>query len=273
MEVTLYEWRRKDFDWIISLSVLRDEDNTYINDQDAECGPDDTVDQCETRLGGLFDGSRSGTFRSSIGLSAPGFVPLEGDGNPRKVDESATDTIYLNGSTALKDFPVGINRAFHLLGLSNSFIGLNTNSTAMKALIASGRIFSNTVGMYYGWDGTIPSTSIDGSLVLGGYDRAKVDGARYGINPAYSINPAPGCLNGLQLRIDDITVDFSNGTSGSILENMRATKRGCINTYQEGIGITPKLWDKFQALTRSEESGRIEDGFNNRGFSVSAEGA
>ena len=173
---------------------------------------------------------------------------------------------------------MGINRAWDWLSLANNWLGLGPNSTTLKALTASGKILSHTIAYYYGWDGDSPSTNIPGRVILGGYDKAKVDPRGRG-NDTYSLNQTPGCASGLQVRVNGIFVNLENGTKvnllqGSVVDTRNPpSRRACIDTYEQSIGLTPGLWESFQTYTDVNQTGRVEDGFNERGFLISKDKA
>lgn len=125
-----------------------------------------------------------------------------------------TDTLKA-GNTTLKDFPIGMP-GFDVGGIfdTQANIGLGRNSTLLNALRESGRISSRTYSFWWGLNSASPSNSMDGQLVLGGYDAAKVTGP----NITQKLLPsAVGCGSGMHLTVTNMILGFPNGTKADML--------------------------------------------------------
>jgi len=85
------------------------------------------------------------------------------------------DTLLVNNTfnsgVALETFPVAL---LDDEDLTESTLGLAPNSTIVRELYDAGKIPSRAWSMYWGQTGTSKNTYNDGTLVLGGIDRAKV---------------------------------------------------------------------------------------------------
>ncbi|KAK7910762.1 hypothetical protein PG985_013243 [Apiospora marii] len=127
------------------------------------------------------------------------------------------DYLRLGKNTTLEDYPIAI-----AMGPAESSpgvlaimqLGLGANSSLLDTLKNRGLIASRSWGFWWG-RGVGMSPQIDGSLVLGGYDAARVLG-----DPLVAdISPSPGCISGLSLPVADILVNYTGGDSMSLLGN------------------------------------------------------
>lgn len=122
-------------------------------------------------------------------------------------------------------------------------IGLGKNSTILKALRSTGKIFSRTWSMWYGWTGSSAQTQVDGTLVFGGYDRAKVSGSGYTL----AMTDHSGCETQLMVTIGDIILNFPNGSTASLLQSSKDSIAACI-VPDYPVLMTMPLDPYFQAF-------------------------
>ncbi|KAH6999610.1 aspartic peptidase domain-containing protein [Ilyonectria destructans] len=141
---------------------------------------------CEVRRGNLFQEDECTTFDKASDIIAAGGpgdeVGFEGSetGIKKLVSRSlgGTDTLTLNGSVTLDDFPIGIPHMKWDAGYTMLHpLGLGSNSTYLNALRAAGKIRSRVWSLFWGrmW----VENTINGSLVLEGYDKEKAIGDNY----------------------------------------------------------------------------------------------
>jgi hypothetical protein len=119
------------------------------------------------------------------------------------------------GNTTLDDFPVGM-LGFDVGGPfdTQANIGLGRNSTLLNALRESERINSRTYSFWWGRNSASSANSMDGQLVLGGYDAAKVTGP----NITQKLLPSTvGCGSGMYLTVTNMVLGFPNGTKAEML--------------------------------------------------------
>ena len=252
-----------------SADRLSERDNIYVNDGQASCAANDTTDQCTVRFGGLFDGANSSTYHFYTGLTAPG-LPQSSSGD-KTSDDTFTDALLLDPGLSLTQFPLRINREFDYLAKSYNYVGLRPTSLLMKTLVTGTQVSSNSIGYYSGWDGADITNDVDGSLVLGGYDRAKIAGH----NATRSIRTADtqDCLNGFKLSLTDISLNLRDGRNISLMNTSDVGHTACIDTVSDSIRLTPSLWSNFLRSSGSTKTGRVEDGFNREGFLIAADTA
>ncbi|MDI1486184.1 MAG: hypothetical protein OHK93_005410 [Ramalina farinacea] len=254
-------------DWKNLLIGLSEREDTSVNDGQASCAANDTDDQCMVRFGGLFDGANSSTYHFYPGLTAPGLP--QSSSSEKTADDTFTDAISLSPGLSLTEFPVRINRAFNYLVSTYNYVGLSPTSILMNSLVTGAQVSSNSIGYCSGWAGADITHDVDGNLVLGGYDRAKIAGP----NATQSIARTNDCLNGFKLRLTNISLNLSNGRNISLMNTSDVGHTACIDTVSDSIRLTPSLWSSFLRSSGSTETGRVEDGFNREGFLIAADTA
>jgi hypothetical protein len=74
--------------------------------------------------------------------------------------------------------------------------------------------------MFWEREGATSRTQLDGSLVFGGYDRAKVVGQPY---TQFMINDRSVCTTGMAVTITDLILNFANGTNVSLFPSARTS--------------------------------------------------
>ena len=255
--------------WKILAYRFSERDYIYVNDGQARCAANDTADQCTVRFGGLFDGANSSTYHFYTGLTAPG-LPQSSSGD-KTSDDTFTDSILLDPGLSLTDFPLRINREFDYLANTYNYVGLRPTSLLMKSLVTGTQVSSNSIGYYSGWDGADITYDVDGSLILGGYDRAKTAGPN--VTKSIRTTDTQDCPNGFKLSLTDISLNLRDGRNISLMNSSDIGHTACIDTVSDSIRLTPSLWSSFVHSSGSTETGRVEDGFNREGFLIAADTA
>ncbi|KAF5022906.1 hypothetical protein F66182_5025 [Fusarium sp. NRRL 66182] len=202
--------------------------NTYISDEESLCYNGETWGEtdCKIRKGGRFYKDASSSFSNASAIADAGGALNESTSESfgykplQELCESSlagTDKIKLEGSVELEHFPFGIPRSrWNSAYTALNPLGLGRNSTYLNALRTAGKISSRVWSIFWGrmW----VTNSMDGHLVLGGYDQAKVFGENYTAPLVYSEghDGSPGCPTGMKITISDIVVNFRGGSSESI---------------------------------------------------------
>ncbi|KAK8135471.1 acid protease [Apiospora sp. TS-2023a] len=186
---------------------------------------------CTTFRGGAYNSSASISRKDTDSKLFP-----NDKGKPEgpAADMYVLARLYLNNDTALEDYPVAIamGPAQSSLGnLAMMQMGVGANSTLLHTLKDNGLIASRSWGLWWG-RGLGMSPQIDGSLVLGGYDKARVVG-----DPLVAdISPSPGCISGLSLPVADIVASYAGNTSSLLgSEANRPPSRFCLEPYRPTI--------------------------------------
>ncbi|EEU42215.1 uncharacterized protein NECHADRAFT_79911 [Fusarium vanettenii 77-13-4] len=141
-------------------------------------------------------------------------------------------TLYLGDELTLKSFPmaqpVASEDTWGLYGASPQHIlGVGTESTVLSALHNAGRIASRSVGYYWGMDSVGSKDDTPGSLVFGGYDRAKTYGD--GDEMDFTLGK-DSCRSKMMVSISGLSLNLRNGTDVSLFasSNQQKPLRACI---------------------------------------------
>jgi hypothetical protein len=189
--------------------------DTYLYDNSGtvpgNCLNTNVSDTCIAFRGGLFQPNTD-----------QGWQQTNSDQADSSDDTFGTDTVKL-GDVTLKGFPL------HLLSAnkwSMNALGLGPSSRVLQQLKDKGHIQDRVYGIFQGLLGTEKEHQMDGSVVLGGYDRAKVKGAN---STQFITNIVDdNCNTGLILSVSDISMGFSNGSSLSILGANNVASQFCL---------------------------------------------
>ncbi|EEY20148.1 conserved hypothetical protein [Verticillium alfalfae VaMs.102] len=180
-----------------------------------------TEDGCTTFRGGQYDMVASSSRKKTDSDSHP----VDGAQFPSM--NFVSDNVKINENVSLDGFPIGIplqdwaQQGYHPM----MALGMGANSTLLTALTSSGKIASRVWSMFHGWTGGSSRSQVDGTFVLGGYDRAKVNGRGYKM----SLQQTEGCDTAMMVTITDLVLNFPNGTTASIFPNtLRNALTACI---------------------------------------------
>lgn len=211
------------------------------NTTEPVCIDGTTEAQCQTIRGGLYDPSKSTTASVNLDVSAAG-----GDESDTRrtvgthvwYNDWTTDTLVA-GNATLVDFPIGMP-GFDVGGIfdTQANIGLGRNSTLLNALQSEGKIASRVYSYWWGRNSASQSLSMDGQLVLGGYDAAKVTGPNI---TQKLLPPTLSCGSGMLLTLTNMVLRFPNGTQADMLAP--STLSACIQLDWPAI-VSPR-YDPF----------------------------
>jgi hypothetical protein len=235
---------------VLLLKLPRFHNHTVLLSTTTNCNSP-TSKKCIATGGGIFDYSSSSTYEPDAGVK-----------NTSTLLEPITylsgyswgrDSLSSDGTPNLtfRDFPLAVlsdEVPYHHL------LGLGQNSTFFDALAAQKKIGSRTWGFSHGWVGDTADTQVDGSLVLGGYDSAKVGSDKAIVKnlPQY---PPGICGSGMILSLSDILMSGSDGSSISIMRGPQGGSMDvCLETSFPLITFPPKVWDAFQENAGGDSS-------------------
>ncbi|KAF4451229.1 hypothetical protein F53441_5772 [Fusarium austroafricanum] len=202
-----------------------DLNNTWIYDEPFCKGSGMSNDAaCEVRRGGLFSERDSKSFINASDIVKAGGASTEtlwkgGQFGVRTLIEDSLgviDKFKLEGSAEIEEFPFGIPTSkWDSTYTTLSPLGLGKNSTYLNALRKAGKIGSRVWSIFWGrmWI----TESLDGSLVLGGYDEKKVTGENYTAPLVHNhFDADEGCWTGMRVTLTDIQVNYLGGSNVSI---------------------------------------------------------
>lgn len=194
--------------------------------QDNYCYPPNfllqTADACESFRGGFYCELRS----SSKGLENATLRVL-GDKWPE--NSWFTETVALNDNLRVEEFPVGSPQSLPIDDNNQGYfplnhLGLGSNSTLLNRLFDTGQIASHSWSMFWGRIGASDEHQIDGTLVLGGYDKEK-------IIPDQSLTQRfdyTQCSTGFLTSLTDIVLNHPNDYNTSLWGDSPPVKGVCI---------------------------------------------
>ncbi|KAF4974460.1 hypothetical protein FZEAL_8631 [Fusarium zealandicum] len=200
---------------------------------------------CETFRGGFYVPKDSKSKKDGGGKDdEPLSEPFDKD-----TYDIITDTITWADDLTLQDFPIARPKntsTWDLQGYSpQNIIGMDSGSTILTSLKNAGRIASRSWSFWWGLDGINSKDQKGGSFVLGGYDRAKA----YGDGLTTSLSNRDRCGTGMVLNIQDMVLNFKNGTDYSIFpqENGGTVLQGCISPDTPAVMAVPydPYWENF----------------------------
>ncbi|KAI6353508.1 hypothetical protein MCOR25_008957 [Pyricularia grisea] len=186
-----------------------------------------TTDGCPTLRGGAYNGQNSKTHKPA-GATEANLFQTEGADNRDWGDAMRfLDTITLNSNLSLPGFPLReATRDWGAQGYTPMHaFGLGSNSTILRALKGSAKISSLSWAFAWGRPSKTAGSKggIDGSVVLGGYDKARIKpGAKRYTQPIAADKPQQ-CPSGLVVSINDMELNFPNGTNFSIFPKSRSS--------------------------------------------------
>ena len=221
----------------------RERNYTYIFDISASNCPDtQTHAGCAGVDGGFFDAGASTTYsiidRMEAATIANDILPND------EIDTYGSDTLAVNTSLSLGKFPFGVRKGQKGdLALQN-WLGLGRNSTFLNALVSKGAILSRTYAFWAGRFGTETLYQTDGSLVLGGYDAAKM----LGNNITLPFSDEDGCAQGNIVTITDMKLSTANGSTSSILGSVSPLK-ACVVPSHAVLDFPDDIWNAFVAVS------------------------
>lgn len=129
---------------------------------------------------------------------------------------------------------------------------------------------SKTFSIFQGWTGAQSSSQTDGSLILGGYDSAKITGNN--ITLPFAVEDS--CPSGLVISVTDINMNLKNGSNVSIIGESRGSAiRACIEPSFSPISLSEEIWWAFTNVTGVAETGRSASPINLWGMIIPADGA
>jgi hypothetical protein len=124
--------------------------------------------------------------------------------------------LKLNSNTSFGDFPIKISREdYQGSNAPQHLVGLGYDSSILTALTSAGRIGSRTFSFFWGLSGATTAAQMPGSLVFGGYDKAKTIGP----NITLPLVRSSKCGTGLVVSVSQILLNFPNASTTDILSS------------------------------------------------------
>ena len=155
---------------------------------------------------------------------------------------TGSDTLTINGSFVVEQYPFGTPRTDKMQFLDYSVLGMGKDSSLMTMLWNQGSIASRSFSLYWGQTGTTSDHQLDGNLVIGGLDEAKTSGSNY----TTKLDHSSPCPTGMLISVSDISLEFPNGTSASIMAaNIGQSINFCIAPEFPMMTVPPDMFDQW----------------------------
>lgn len=245
-----------------STDLDSDLNNTIIYNSEPYCMNDTMYSKksCMVKRGGLFNEKNSTSFTKAKNLIEAGGAPNEtifkgsvyGIKTLPEKSIGGIDKLKLEGAVEITKFSFGIPTSnWDDSHTTLSALGLGRNSTYLNALRKAEQITSRVWSIFWGQFGR--EKPFDGSLMLGGYDEAKVTGKNYTAPLIYDHFDKPqGCYTGMRLTVRDITINFVGGTNASLFTAGTALNF-CIDPAHHLLMQAPTdVFDKFKTIAGVE---------------------
>ncbi|ORY17615.1 hypothetical protein BCR34DRAFT_631499 [Clohesyomyces aquaticus] len=221
---------------------------------------------CMTRRGGFFLPNVSETYQNDtdpvpVSFGGPIATPTNTIWDPTETLRLAgypnfigSDKIILNENVLVPQFPFGVLQKG--LDISNEYgitdqasFGLGGNSSILTALKQAGTIGSTSFGYLWGLDGATDAARMDGSLILGGYDQAKIKNPNKNHTGNLSTKDSTLCPQHMTLTINEVRLNFPNGSEPNLLVEGPVTT--CICLHANNILSLPydPYYERFEAWT------------------------
>jgi hypothetical protein len=218
-----------------------DYNETYIYGTDGFCPNPISSKSCVTYRGSAYDASSSSTDKSISTRKDDGF----------KADWTE-DTLSFGSNTSLSSFGFGVPQKDSPQGFysTQAQLGLGRNSTFLGALASAGDIGTKAYSMFWGLVGGPADRQTQGSLVLGGLDKSLI--ADQNANFTGSLYYGRGCSTGMLITINDMLLNWPNGTDMSIFGGSQsAAMQACIKPNDVGLMSLPSsYYQNFAAVSR-----------------------
>lgn len=192
----------------------------------------ETAAWCTTFRGGQFNPLSS----TSKGLGSSSAVPTD---SYYQNNSWFTDSFQLTDNLTLDKFTLGSpntvtddQQGYYPMNA----IGLGTNSTFLNHLINTKQIASRSWSMFWGQVGANSFTQMDGSVVFGGYDKAKIVPGK---NLTQKFDWGK-CGSGMLANLTDVRLTWNNGTEISLWgESKPPATPVCISPSLPGLMQLP----------------------------------
>ena len=227
--------------------------NTRLrNARDCAFGNSSVQSGCQGASGSSFDIQQSPTW-----ANAP-----EGTWNVTTIDPARADETVIDGYDTAQFY--GLPEIYGLpfevwsdLESDNkSGLALGPNSSFIDILLSNSLVPSNAFGLFFG--SRSQTKGVDGDLVLGGMDRARLAGpwTNFSTQAHYLDTQCP-----LQVLVKDIRLNNERG-SFSLFADSDATVIACIDPLQNQFTFTPTMYNVFASLTEHPTDLAMEGGSN-----------
>ncbi|EFR04112.1 hypothetical protein MGYG_07119 [Nannizzia gypsea CBS 118893] len=190
---------------------------------------------CSWVHGGSFNDASSTSWRAPADPDQTDKSPAGGT-----IDIRGTDTLRVGSDILLDQFPIYFPKP-RVIPQNN--IGLGPNSTFLNRLFDRGEIASRSWSLFWGWQGVEKENQMNGSLVLGGYDKAKTAG---GAPLTTKFSDGVGCPSSLLVYLSNIVVNHVNGNKTSLFNSPGSALRACIKPDNPSVVLPEDIFGNLK---------------------------
>jgi hypothetical protein len=214
---------------IVSLRPSTADSNLYVVNR-AQCAPEYN-DTCAGTYGGLFDSSKSSTFRQVAEGQWNGTV----SSNPNSLSFVYFNDLLQFGNASIYGYP----SMYDQVGYGGQgVLPLGYGSDFLRIAVEEEAIPSTVYGM---WTGSRSiDYPVDGSVVLGGYDTTRINGS---LTTFPSQEKCEMCVVITALSYTDNT-----GTT-NLFSNSSESLQVALNPSQRVLNVPQNVWDKYKTAT------------------------
>ncbi|PGH04999.1 hypothetical protein AJ80_08426 [Polytolypa hystricis UAMH7299] len=208
---------------------------------------DGTRAACAWLRGGSLDSGKSSSWINSTEDNVYEFRGLEGtklgispwgtDMLRLLTDESDSET---ESNATIDDFPI---YSSSVDSIPQNALGLGRNSIFLDMLVKQKKIASRTWSVFWVWQGAEEQQQMEGSFVLGGYDRAKTEGSE---NATMDFADDVACPSSLLVYIKDITINTPGGKKEGVLGDLGSAMRSCIKPDAELMTFPGAVYERIK---------------------------
>jgi hypothetical protein len=231
---------------LLSSSVLRKKASSFFSDRNETYiyGPDGICESAYSSLGCFT--YRGGEYDSKE--SPGGKVTQERKESDDVNADWFVDTVQLQSNLSIADFAFGVPKQdLDSAYKSQAQLGLGRNASLLNALKMVGIIGSRSFSLSWGQVGGPETQQSRGSLTLGGLDQGLIENKK---SATASLNHDSGCRTGMLVTIDDLLLNWPNGTDTSLfMESQSSVVQACIVPSYSGLMTMPfDYWQRFSEL-------------------------
>ena len=206
--------------------------------------------------GGVLFESESSTWKQAASMAAAGAAPENISSTFNyPADDWGTDVLYLSNTANITSHPIDVTKQANF---AINALGLGSDSSILTSLMNAGTIASKTWSIFFGLHGADSDDQLDGSLVLGGYDEAKITGT----NLTTQITQDTDCRTGYVVTVSSIDMGFRDGTSQTL---SNSPLQFCVDPTFALVTMPPALLRDFQDLAGGSYLG-LSSGININGL-------
>ncbi|PGG99721.1 hypothetical protein GX51_06173 [Blastomyces parvus] len=222
----------------IVAAINPDWNNSWLWGSQRECTGRLSQDNCIWFRGGVFNEAESSSWTPT---EIPDVYDFRDSGSQRHVNAPwGNETItLLKPDTTVESVPLYSPKTGQP---PQGSIGLGRASSFLDVLMTQKKIASRTWSLFWGWQGLEASHQMKGNLVLGGYDRAKIQGDNF----TRDFVDAKECTSELMVYVKQIYITTWYGDRTEVYESSGSTLNACLRPDFSPISLPEPIFNNFK---------------------------